>query len=463
MSTPSPLPEPLLAITNCDGYEGQVMALHLAKHLEGCFGHKNQDKSCVVDDDNDDKDKPKKPEPQIVCLARDLSKCKNLQNYRHIKLVEISHDKPETISIALRGLKTVVLVPEMEDNEVDLSDQFVDIMVQEQVIRCILISAIGTDANEKGHLARYRRIEDKVKTSIQRWTILRQGFLFECLYYWITMVQDQGILGMPIGPESEFTPLHIGDLGKALVSVTFPPDDDDDDDDDGDNDSHDQASAGLAKSKSTDTERSDHRTYTLTGSKRVTGPKLAEDLNHALQVHSDDASPPPTVTFKTITRDECKNYFLSLREGTGVPPTEAKEAPGFFASITRSLSQRRPWSFSGLFKSLVDDTQKTVGEDAKKDPKDPKDPKEPSKPKDPKDPKDPKNPKKPSKDRGPQVEPPNDTEVEMMLDLMDYIAEGRATFLSGDMEKITGHQGMGPEEFFKKHGRDFRRRHPKDL
>lgn len=301
------------------------MALYLAKHLEGCFGLKNQDKSSVDGDDKDDKDdkdKPKKPEPQIVCLARDLSKCKNLQNYRHIKLVEISHDKPETISIALRGLETVVLVPEMEDNEVDLSDQFVDIMVQEQIIRCILISAIGTDANEKEHLARYRRIEDKVRTSIQRWTILRyvsfvtfvllsflsvpshsfvycldfvlltrsQGFLFECLYYWIPMIQDQGILGMPIGPESKFTPLHIGDLGEALVSVTFPPDDDDDDDDDGDNDSHDQASAGLTKSKSTDTERSDHQTYTLTGSKRVTGPKLAEDLNQALKVLSDDAS-----------------------------------------------------------------------------------------------------------------------------------------------------------------------------
>ncbi|KAG0092371.1 hypothetical protein BGZ92_009949 [Podila epicladia] len=427
MSTPPPLPEPLLAITNCDGYEGQVLALYLAKHLEGCFGLKNQDKSSIDDGDDDDKDKPRKPEPQIVCLARDLSKCKNLQDNRHIKLVEISHDKPETIAIALRGLKTVVLVPEMEDNQVELSDQFVDTMVQEQVIRCILISAIGTDANEKEHLARYRRIEDKVKTSMQQWTILRQGFLFECLYYWIPMIQDQGILGMPIGPESEFTPLHIGDLGEALVSVTFSSDDDDDDDDDGDIDSHDQASEGLAKNKSIDTERSDHRTYTLTGSKRVTGPKLAEDINQALKVHLDDASPPATVTFKTVTRDECKNYLLSLRERTG---------------------------------SLEDDSQKIVGEDTDKDPKDPEAPK---KPKDPKDPRDPKKPKKPSKDHGPQVEPPNDTEIEMVLDLMDYITEGRATFLSGDMEKITGHQGMGPEEFFEKHGKDFRRRHSKEL
>lgn len=174
MSTPPPpsQPEPLLAITNCDGYEGQVLALHLAKHLEGCFGLKGQAKN-NNGDDKGDKDKPKKPEPQIVCLARDLSKCKSLQDCRHIKLVEISHDNPDSISVALRGLKTVVLVPEMGDNQIDLSDQLVDIMVQEQVIRCVLISAIGTDAPEKEHLARYRRIEDKVKNSIQRWTILR--------------------------------------------------------------------------------------------------------------------------------------------------------------------------------------------------------------------------------------------------------------------------------------------------
>lgn len=131
--------------------------------------------------------------------------------------------------------------------------------------------------------------------------------------------------------------------------------------------------------------------------------------------------------------------------------TAGKDTPGFFTSMTRSLSQRRLWDFSGLFKSLDEDTQKLIGEDTKKDPKEPKDPKNP------------KNPKKPSKDRGPQVEPPNNTEMEMLLDLMDYIGEGKASFLSGDMEKITGHKGMGPEKFFEKYGRDFRHRHPKGL
>ncbi|KAI9238906.1 MAG: hypothetical protein BYD32DRAFT_435302 [Podila humilis] len=458
---PPSQPEPLVAITNCDGYEGQVLALHLAKYLEGCFGLKNQAKS-NNEDDKGDKNKPKKPEPQIVCLARDLSKCKHLQDCRHLKLVEISHDNPDSISVALRGLKTVVLVPEMEDNQIDLSDQFVDIMVQEQVIRCILISAIGTDAPEKEHLARYRHIEDKVKNSIQRWTILRQGFLFECLYYWIPMIQDQGILGMPIGPEFEFTPLHIGDLGESLVSVTFPSHHDDGDHSDGDKKSCGKASEDLqAKSKAikpTDTERFDRQTYTLTGPQRVTGPKLADDLNQVLKAQSEDsnAMPPTSVTFKAITRDECKNYFLSLRERTdllmNLPlSTAAKDTPGFFASMTRSLSQRRLWDLSGLFKSLDEDAQRLIGEDTEKDCKEPKDPKNL------------KNTKKLSKDRGPQIEPPNNTEMELLLDLMDYIGEGKASFLSGDMEKITGHQGMGPEKFFEKYGRDFRRRHPKDL
>ncbi|KAG0291881.1 hypothetical protein BGZ98_002823, partial [Dissophora globulifera] len=98
----------------------------------------------------------------------------------------------------------------------------VDIMAQERVIRCILISSIGTDAPEKEQLKSFVQTEDKVKGTIQRWTILREGLPFQALFYWVPMMQDVGSLGMSIKPDVEFTPLDITNLADALVSVTFP-------------------------------------------------------------------------------------------------------------------------------------------------------------------------------------------------------------------------------------------------
>lgn len=64
------------------------------------------------------------------------------------------------------------------------------------------------------------------------------------------MIHDLGILGMPIGLDSEFTPLHIGDLGESLVSVTFPSGHYDDDHDNGDNNSLEKALEDLHIQKS---------------------------------------------------------------------------------------------------------------------------------------------------------------------------------------------------------------------
>jgi hypothetical protein len=134
------------------------------------------------------------------------------------------------------------------------------------------------------------------------------------LFHWIPMVQDQGVLGMPIKKDVEFAPIDITDLGRALISVTFPskhhP---------GGGDYHHEIQMGLAKldiaghahththacgeheptpvvipvtpmtavaptaGPGDGIDRHDGQTYTLTGPETVTGPKLADELTRALQ------------------------------------------------------------------------------------------------------------------------------------------------------------------------------------
>lgn len=60
------------------------------------------------------------------------------------------------------------------------------------------------------------------------------------------------------------------------------------------------------------------------------------------------------------------------------------------------------------------------------------------------------------KEHEPVLEAPNDTEIDLILELLDYINENRATFQSGDLQKITGERGNNAKAFFEEHARNFR-------
>ncbi|KAF9088270.1 hypothetical protein BGX29_000347 [Mortierella sp. GBA35] len=446
-----PLPaEPTLAITSCDSFEGQTLALYLADHLEKKLKKTFIATSTALGGSDTDKPRPPIPEPtsvtpQLVCLARDTNKCIELSKRPSCKVVQISYDDPNTLSIALRGIQTVIFVPEIEPQRVDWSDRMVDAMAKEQVMRCVTISSIGTDASDKDQLDRFRRVEDRIKKDIRRWTILREGFPFQALFYWIPMVHNQGVLGMPIKRDIEFAPLDITDLGHALISVTFPckhPHRSDDNNDD------DKTADEVQK-----------RLSTL---ELVEG--LADELTRALQKDKKEKQPEP-ITFKELTRQEFREYLLALRNkpgetvpmaGGGFQPvasflkilqhmTEAVKGvhhhrPAATATAEESSAQAQPPVETG--QSAVEGNDEVYNGDLIEIPSD-EDGYKSSK-----------------RGHGPELEAPNDTEVDLVLELLDYINEGRATFQSGDLLKITGDRGNDAKAFFEKHGRDFRQRSP---
>ncbi|KAG0212246.1 hypothetical protein BGX28_006599 [Mortierella sp. GBA30] len=494
---------PPLAITACETYEGQFLALQLADLLEK--GHKY-----AVKDTEDDKDKTPPAAPQLLCLARDLDKTELLQKRTSCKVVQITHDDRNTIMIALRGVHTVILIPEFEPMRVDWANQMVDVMNEEKIVRCIIISSIGTDATEKDELNRFTRVEDKVKSTIHRWTILRGGFSFQTLLYWIPMIQNQGVLGMPIRQEIEFAPLDITDLGHALIAVTFPSLKTDIDHHDGKDDilfisSESDHQQSLALNDGT--ERHDGQIYTLTGPKTITGPKLVEELNRALEaIHERDTEqrqraenhdhvPLKPILYKQLTEEEVRKYLLTLRNMT--PSTRLSKCAPWSSSSTTTFPSKASLSPLGfirgtlgwvqqatdvVFKSQssnrsnsdvvspcspllededeqfehVDEGTKIIGKEPPNDPcEPPKEPEEPGK-KPPNEPLPPTRPKEPKKPKGPKLEAPNDTEVELIMELLKYIDENRATFQSGDLEKITGSRGADASAFFKEHAREFR-------
>ncbi|KAF9348995.1 hypothetical protein BGX26_012647 [Mortierella sp. AD094] len=447
----------MLAITACDTYEGQILASKLADYLQA---HSNQDSP---------------PTQQLICLARDLDKCCRLKMRSNCKVVQVTYDDVENVSKALRGVQTVVLVPEIESQGVEWASKVIGAMNQEKVARCILISGIGTDAIEKEQLNRFVQVEDKVRESTLRWTILREGFPFQALLYWVKMIQDQKVLGMPIKHDVEFAPLDITNLGDALVSVAFPSKQSDQDDaatGDEDSDGTMTVHENISRLTLDETERFDSKIYTITGPATVTGEKLVDKLNKALaQKHKEggrkssegqEIETTALISFKEITRDELREYLVKLRNTekrlADAHGYSLADVPGIRGAIKlfqqatdsafgrlrpqRNLTAVSSSSYSPLtdWSEIDDDLTNEESTDSHNGPcycdvlgK---------------------NPKKCHRLR---LEPPNDDEVELILDLMEYIGEGRATFQSGDLKKITGMQGTNAKDFLNKHASNFRK------
>ncbi|KAG0056123.1 hypothetical protein BGZ89_002191 [Linnemannia elongata] len=439
---PSVPQEPSLAITNCDSFEGQTLALTLADYLEHKRKHTNLKKSDKEggDHDHDDPSKPTPPVvPQLVCITRDKNKCGDLNKRDSCKVVQISYDDPNTIAIALRGIQTVVFVPEIQPQRVDWADRVVDAMKQENITTSSTVSVVSRTVSRRTFRA----------------GLSSEGFPFQTLFYWIPMVQDQGVLGMPIKRDREFAPLDVIDLGRALISVTFPSNYHSGGSDGGGEVVHGESSLD----DTSDIQKSLIK-LKLTGSQPYAAHETVSPIPH-----------PKPIEFKELTRDEFHKYLLTLRNKSSgdIPMTTAGFQPvasflRFFQHMTDAVKgvhlhhhqlspeekeEKTSSSASAKIAPQSDVPMVTAAEGNDDDDVslidvlsgDETCP----------------GCKTSMKEHEPVLEAPSDTEIDLVLELLDYINENRATFQSGDLQKITGERGNNAKAFFEEHARNFRK------
>lgn len=178
---------------------------------------------------------------------------------------------------------------------------------------------------------------------------------------------------------------------------------------------------------------------------------------------------PAPVVYKETSKDETRDYLVSLRDRMAKVMTSS-DSSEFMAEIQKedvAPKQSILRQISGFFQTekWKKSNSPTLGQSTSTDCECKSEGKAPGCGDDPcKCPtcKDPQGKKPPPREKGPELKAPNDTEVELMLQLLDYMHEGRATFQSGDLKKITGREGVNAHDFFAKHARNFRA-HPSSV
>ncbi|KAF9554948.1 hypothetical protein BGW38_009276 [Lunasporangiospora selenospora] len=253
---------------------------------------------------------------------------------------------------------------------------------------------------------------------------------------------------MSVGADIPYSPLDLQDLGDALISVLFPPTSDQpsqstDPTDDLDPSFRQElvANAGLGQF--------DSQVYTLTSSEIITGPKLSDEISNVIGnlkrqagAIQDESSAP--INYVSMNRDKLKDYLKNLTEkdmaldfNLSAPSLplwrESLLTRGFqLLMYPRDLilgyffpQEKSKELLVGTHSAPV--TQEGEGSSSSL-----------------------------GIEASPRLPPPNDSEVELILQLLEYINEGKATYHSDDLRKITGGRGQKAADFFKRHSDEFK-------
>ncbi|ORY88937.1 hypothetical protein BCR41DRAFT_391065 [Lobosporangium transversale] len=384
-----------LAITSVDSWLGCCTAYYVAeqlnKHCEGA---------------------------ELVCLARKTDGLDKLKKLKNVKIYQVDYEDRSKLESSLQGVCCTILIPEFDERREELAKNVLDAMASLQIKGCIMVSVegAGESRSDLKHIKSYHEIEEAVKAQVDCYIILREGFMNQCLLLWVSVIREKKEFPTSTTEDCEMAPLDMCDLICAISCLLI------DYCQNGDS-CHSEPSLAqeqkqqqqyLKDPQSVDSRSSastfgDHKNkiYTLTGPQKLTVKdivgKLSETIGEEIKV-------------KEVERDELRDYFKSLE---GDKDCREEFNVDHFLSLLRSFSSSHTFGAVEA-KGSGDHDHRDADKGHHKD----------------------------GDHRRHLV--PNDAAIDLLLDELDLIRQGEAGFVSGDLEKITGHEGKTIKDFFEK-------------
>ncbi|ORY99922.1 hypothetical protein BCR43DRAFT_521127 [Syncephalastrum racemosum] len=193
MPTTTTAPSPMYLITSADQYMGHAITSHLAR------------------------DPSLRSQMRILCQQK--MTCLNFSN-KGIDVRQVDYDHPNDLSLAMRGIKCMILAVGNEPDRVRYCEHLIDVANRSGVENIICISHVGAVSSTHEALRHFAFIEEKVISSEHcQWTILRPDFIYQHFLLWTSMIERSRVLSLPVPAGAEICPIDISDVCKVVEEL----------------------------------------------------------------------------------------------------------------------------------------------------------------------------------------------------------------------------------------------------
>ncbi|KAF9419984.1 hypothetical protein BGZ94_009263 [Podila epigama] len=271
-----------IAVVNVDSWLGCMTAIKLAETLEY---------ECK--------------EVQLVCMGRRIDHLDRLKKMKNVKLVKIDYEDDKCLNKAMSGIRCSILLPEMSERRAEHGKRIVCAMKKEKVGGCLMVSCEGAEAEGLHELNSFHEIERCIKNvDWDCYLILRKSFLNQCLKLWSRAVKEQCEFPLTIGKDCAMAPLDVCDLICSIETVIVD---------------YCRHHEGLVEEEErTPLGKHRNKTYTLTGPNKLTAENMVHELSEITGQN---------IQYKSVSKDELRRYFESLKDEHDVDHDDHHMAP----------------------------------------------------------------------------------------------------------------------------------------
>ncbi len=152
-------------------------------------------------------------------MVRDPAKGCALASAPGIETVQADLLVPGTLTAALDGIDTVVLISGADDRMVEAQCNLIDAAVVLGVDHIVKVSGMGADPDSPFRFGRYHaRIEQRLRAAGVDWTVLRPSQFMQVYYREVPTMLEDGTFAQPLGC-TRLAPIDVEDIAKVAYAT----------------------------------------------------------------------------------------------------------------------------------------------------------------------------------------------------------------------------------------------------
>jgi uncharacterized protein YbjT (DUF2867 family) len=159
----------------------------------------------------------------VRALVRTPAKAEALTSLPDVEVVEGDMARPDTLTVALRGVDRAMLISSSDAAMLDVQSNFIDAARDAGVKHVVKLSGIMPEIDSPFRFARmHGEIEQKLERSGMAYTHLRAGEFMHSYFRQVPSIVGKGALFLPM-EDARIASIDIGDIAEAAAVVLTTP------------------------------------------------------------------------------------------------------------------------------------------------------------------------------------------------------------------------------------------------